>query len=372
MDSLKHTQKNHSIDLSVEEDISKAHTLPTTFYKDEGLFEESKDKIFTRTWQCIGLNSLTPQAGTVQPFVMLNGFLGEPLLLSRDEEDKLHCLSNVCTHRGNLMVHEAGACRDLVCRYHGRRFDLKGKFKSMPEFKEAQNFPSDEDNLPSLPIHHLGDLLFTSIDPVADFEQVFAPVRERVGWMPLESFQYAAEHSQIYEVNAHWALYVDNYLEGFHLPFVHPGLSKSLSYKDYGYEINEYCNLQLGIGQDHETVFDLPEGHPDYGKNIRAFYFWVFPNIMLNYYPWGLSLNLIEPITPTHTRIRFETFLWKEELFDPRSQELLHMTEMEDEEIVEAVQAGVRSRLYKKGRFSPKMEPAVHHFHRLVGEFMRE
>ena len=91
---------------------------------------------------------------------------------------------------------------------------------------------------------------------------------------------------------------------------------------------------------------------------------------MLNYYPRGLSLNLIEPISLTQTRIRFETFLWKEELFDPRSRELIHMTELEDEEIVEAVQAGVRSRLYKRGRFSPKMEPAVHHFHQLVGKFM--
>ncbi|MCI4670880.1 MAG: aromatic ring-hydroxylating dioxygenase subunit alpha [Bacteroidia bacterium] len=371
MDTLNHDPKNQSVDLSINPDIRQAYTLPTEIYKDAELFEKSKDSIFAKTWQCIGLKSLTPTAGNVQPFVMLNGFLGEPLVLSRDNDDELHCLSNVCTHRGNLMVHEAGPCRDLVCRYHGRRFDLKGKFKSMPEFKEAENFPSEEDHLPSLPLHNLGDLLFTSLDPAVDFEKAVAPIRERVGWMPLESFQYSAEHSQVYEVQAHWALYVDNFLEGFHLPFVHPALSKSLSYSDYGYEIFDYCNLQLGVGKPDETVFDLPEGHPDYGKRIRAFYFWLFPNIMLNYYPWGLSLNLIEPISPTHTKIRFETFLWKEELFDPRSQDLLHVTEMEDEEVVEAVQAGVRSRLYKRGRFSPKMEPAVHHFHSLISKFMK-
>ena len=370
MDSLKHDPKNKVYDFQVDPDVKKAYTLTTDFYKDEGIFEASKDKVFAKSWQCIGLNSLSPQAGHVQPFVLLNGFLGEPLVLSRDEEDQLHCLSNVCTHRGNLMVHEAGACKDMVCRYHGRRFDLKGKFKSMPEFKEAQNFPSEEDNLPSLPLHTLGDLLFSSIDPVVSFDEAVAPILDRVGWMPLDTFKYSAEYSQIYTVQAHWALYVDNYLEGFHLPFVHPGLSQSLSYSDYGYEMYDFCNLQLGVGKEGETVFDLPEGHPDYGKQVRAFYFWLFPNIMLNYYPWGLSLNLIEPLSPTQTRIRFETFLWKEELFDPRSRDLIHITELEDEEIVEAVQAGVRSRLYRRGRFSPKMEPAVHHFHRLVAKFM--
>ncbi len=372
MDTLEPSIKANQVDLSVHPDVSQAHTLPATFYKDQALFDSSKDKIFARTWQCIGLHSLTPKAGHVQPFVMLNGFLSEPLLMSRDEENQLHCLSNVCTHRGNLMVHESGPCKDLVCKYHGRRFDMKGKFKSMPEFKEAQNFPSEEDNLPSLSLHKLGDLLFSSLSPVADFEEVVRPIRQRVGWMPLESFEYSAEYSKVYEVQAHWALYVDNYLEGFHLPFVHPGLSQSLSYSNYGYEMYDYCNLQLGIGKEDETVFELPEGHPDHGKRVRAFYFWLFPNVMLNYYPWGLSLNLVEPLTPTHTRIRFETFLWKKDLYDPRSQDLIHMTELEDEEVVEAVQAGVRSRLYQKGRFSPKMEPAVHHFHRLLSRFMQE
>jgi choline monooxygenase len=357
-------------DLFVHEDPKQAYTLPSDLYKDHTLFDQVKEKIFARTWQVIGLNSMSPERGSVQPFVLHNGFLNEPLILSKDEEDQLHCLSNVCTHRGNLLIHEKAPCKDIVCKYHGRRFDLKGKFRSMPEFEEAENFPQDSDNLPELQLHTLGDLLFTAINPIGNFEAYSKPILDRVGWMPLDTFAYSAEYSQVYEVQANWALYVDNYLEGFHLPFVHPGLSQSLSYKDYSYEMYEYGNLQLGVGQEHETVFELPEGHPDFGKRIRAFYFWLFPNIMLNFYPWGLSLNLVEPISPTETRVRFETFMWKPELFDERSRDLIHVTELEDEEIVEAVQAGIGSRLYKKGRFSPKMEPAVHHFHRLVSRFM--
>ncbi|MEO0897888.1 MAG: aromatic ring-hydroxylating dioxygenase subunit alpha [Bacteroidota bacterium] len=358
------------IDLSVDKDITQASTLPSEFYKDQHLFDQSKDKIFTKTWQCIGMNSLTPASGHVQPFSLLQGFLNEPLILSRDKEDKLHCLSNVCTHRGNLLIHEAGPCKHVVCKYHGRRFNLDGKMRSMPEFDQVKNFPSEADHLPSLSLHTLGDLLFTSLEPVLDFDSYIKPIMDRVGWMPLDTFKYSPEHSRLYEVNAHWALYVDNYLEGFHLPYVHPGLSASLSYSDYSYEMYDYCNLQLGVGKPDEVVFDLPKDHPDAPKRIRAFYFWMFPNIMLNFYPWGLSLNLIEPVSTEKTRIRFETFLWKEELFDPRSQDLLHMTEMEDEAVVEAVQAGIKSRLYHKGRYSVKMEPAVHHFHQLISNFM--
>ncbi|MEL6731171.1 MAG: aromatic ring-hydroxylating dioxygenase subunit alpha [Bacteroidota bacterium] len=358
------------IDLSIHSDIARASTLPAAFYRDQELFDQAKERIFTRTWQCIGIHSLAPQAGAVQPFPMLDGFLDEPLMLSRDQEGQLHCLSNVCTHRGNLVAHQGGPCKELRCAYHGRRFALDGTFLTMPEFKEAKDFPTDADHLPKLPLHRLGELLFTAIDPKVDFDVAMKPVLDRVGWMPLDEFVYTPEHSQVYEVSAHWALYVDNYLEGFHLPFVHPGLSASLSYPDYKYEMYDYCNLQLGVAKPEEIVFDLPEGHIDYGKQVRAFYFWLFPNIMLNFYPWGLSLNLVEPISLTKTRIRFETFLWKEELYDAHSKDLIHVTELEDEAVVESVQKGIQSRLYKKGRFSPKMEPAVHHFHRLVSQFM--
>ncbi|MEL6134381.1 MAG: Rieske (2Fe-2S) protein, partial [Bacteroidota bacterium] len=158
-------------DLSIHSDITQASTLPATFYRDQQLFAQAKEDIFARTWQCIGIHSLAPEAGAVQPFQMLGEFLDEPLLLSRDHEGKLHCLSNVCTHRGNLVAHEGGPCKELRCAYHGRRFALNGTFLTMPEFKEAKDFPTDADHLPQLPLHKLGELLFTSVDPKVDFQE---------------------------------------------------------------------------------------------------------------------------------------------------------------------------------------------------------
>ena len=86
----------------------------------------------------------------------------EPLLLTRDKDGALHCMSNVCTHRGNLMVYEPCKLNQLRCKYHGRLFSLDGKFISMPEFKEVEDFPTEADNLHALPLFQWGKLLFTS------------------------------------------------------------------------------------------------------------------------------------------------------------------------------------------------------------------
>lgn len=359
------------MDLTIHPDIAQAYTLPSKFYTDQALFDQAKEKIFARAWHCIGLKSDVEGKSSTQPFSLLDGFLNEPLILVNDEAGNLRCLSNVCTHRGNLLVSEGGSCNEIRCRYHGRRFDLKGKFISMPEFKEARSFPTSSDDLPEIPLKTLGDLLFTSLNASVPFETWMGPIQERIGWIPMEDFQHSIEHSQAYTIQAHWALYCDNYLEGFHIPFVHPGLNGTLNYADYAYEIFPNGSLQVGIARDGQPIFDLPSGHKDHGKKVAAYYFWLFPNLMLNFYPWGLSLNLIEPISLAETRVRFETFIWKPDLYDEEHRDLLHMTELEDEAIVESVQLGVQSRLYKKGRFSPKMEVAVHHFHRLLSEQLK-
>jgi choline monooxygenase len=360
-----------SLDLSISADIRSAHTLPADFYRSQDWFDHCREKVFSRSWHYIGRESDHPDAGHAQPFQLLPGVLNEPLLLVRDEVRTLRCLSNVCTHRGNLLLSTGGPCSGIRCRYHGRRFDLAGKMRSMPEFKGVKNFPSPEDDLPTLPVRTLGDLLFTAVNPRTSFEDWLQPVFERLSWLPFEQFRHAPQYARTFEVQAHWALYVDNYLEGFHIPFVHPGLNEALRYPDYQYELFDFGNLQLGVAKEGEPVLDVPSGSPDHGKNIYAYYFWFFPNLMLNFYPWGLSLNLVEPLAVHQTRVRFETFIWQEELFDPASIEALHVTEMEDEEVVESVQRGISSRLYHRGRYSPKMEVAVHHFHRLIADFVQ-
>jgi choline monooxygenase len=350
----------------IEPDIKKASTLPASFYTNPLYFELSKEKVFAKSWQWAPDADNIKLPGSVYPFVLLENALNEPLLLTRTEQDEIFCLSNVCTHRGNLVAGRPCQAKQLQCKYHGKRFTLDGKFIHITEFTEAENFPSSQDNLSQLPLRQLGKMLFTTLAPPCSFEEWITPVVERLGWLPFQDFMLDPISSREYLVQAHWALYCDNYLEGFHIPFVHPSLHQALSYAEYETHLFDWCNLQIGVAKNAEICFTLPPDSPDYGKNIAGYYFWLYPNLMLNFYPWGLSVNLVKPLSHERCKVAYYIYVWKPELREYGAGAALDLVEREDEAVVETVQQGIRSRLYHKGRYSPSKEQCVHHFHRLL------
>jgi choline monooxygenase len=113
----------------IDSDIKKAETLPASFYKDEQIFKELKEKIFLKSWHYIGDENLVALPQSVYPLVLLDNYLTEPILIVRNEDDKINCFTNVCTHRGNLVALQPGKVKKLTCMYHGRRFSLNGEFE---------------------------------------------------------------------------------------------------------------------------------------------------------------------------------------------------------------------------------------------------
>ena len=354
----------------VDPNIAKAHTLHTDFYSDPELFQVIKQKIFSVTWQFITDTHELKEPGSCYPVTLLENYLDEPLLLTKDKEDKLHCLSNVCTHRGNILINEKCKAANIRCKYHGRIFKLDGTFQSMPEFKEVENFPSADDNLHQISLYNWNKLLFTSLQPLYSAGIFLQEMMNRVSWMPINEFVFRPELSKEFLVDANWALYCENYLEGFHIPFVHAGLNAVIDYGNYSTELFRYSNLQLGIAKDNEDCFDIPSTSPDHGKNIAAYYFWIFPNMMFNFYPWGLSINIVKPQSTDKTKVCFLTYMWDESKYNFGAGSNLDKVEMEDEAIVQNVQKGIRSRFYNHGRYSVSREQGTHHFHRLICELM--
>lgn len=343
-----------------------AWTLQSEFYTDSGCFELSKEKIFARAWQFAGFPS---EVDNLMPVTLLPGFLNKELLLAKNG-DVFACFSNVCTHRGKILVEEP--CRaDLIrCRYHGRRFSIDGKFLSMPEFADAVDFPSASDNLARIEIAEMFGFLFVSLNPSESLSQFIGDAATR-----LPEINYAAMRhvsSRKYEVEAHWALYCENYLEGFHIPFVHRSLNEAVDFGSYSTETFRYSSLQ--------TAFPAQEGSANrrnsetaeyaFADGASAYYLFVFPNLMFNFYPWGISVNVVNPVTPTKTVVEFLTFVSDETRLETGAGTDLHRVEMEDEAIVESVQRGIQSRFYSRGRYSPTHERGTHHFHRLIAEFM--
>ncbi len=356
----------------MEKEIHKAKTIHTDVYTKAHYYERAKETIFAQSWQYVGDSDLVSDINNIHPFILLKNYLDEPLLLSNDKQGNIRCLSNVCTHRGNLVAYTPCKSSQLRCKYHGRVFGLDGKFAFMPEFEGVENFPCQSDNLTQLPLISIGKLLFTSLNPTFSSDLFFKSMLDRVKWMPLDKMVFRVDLSQTYHINANWALYCENYLEGFHIPFVHAGLNTVIDYGNYSTELFEYSNLQLGIGKKADTCFDLPTTSPDYGKNVEAYYFWIFPNMMFNFYPWGLSFNLVEPQGISSTKVRFLVYVWDETKLEQGAGTGLNQVELEDEEVVENVQKGVRSRFYTQGRYSPTREQGPHHFHQLLARFLGE
>jgi choline monooxygenase len=365
---------------AIEADIARASTLDPSFYVDDGWFAAARERVFATSWQWLGHEQELPAPESLAPRPLLPGLLDEPLLLARDGAGALRCLSNVCTHRGNLLV--GGDCRaaQIRCGYHSRRFDLAGRMTFMPGFAGVHGFPSRADDLPSLPLEGWQGHLFSSLAPSVRFADWIGPVAGAVASLPVQSFEADRERSRDYTVAAHWALYVENYLEGFHIPFVHPGLDQVVDGAGYRTVPLAHGVLQIGRARRPEEAFaanalmlPAPTAGEDPGHApgraapaVAALYAWLFPNLMLNFYPWGLSLNLVLPQAPDRTLVRFRSFVGDRSRLDQGAGGALDRVEREDEAIVEAVQRGVRARLYRGGRYSPERETGVHHFHRLL------
>ena len=293
----------------------------------------------------------------------LEKLIEEPMIMTADK--KIRCISNVCTHRGMLVVDGHCSKTTLRCPYHGRTFGLDGSMRAMPEFEEVEDFPTNKDDLRNFPVLNWKGLIFSGTEP-SGLESSLEEMERRVGWMPIETFEYDETRNRSYDIKANWALYVDNYLEGFHIPFVHKDLNRALDYDNYRTELFDGGVLQIGIASEGEAIFDFPEGSPDFGLDVAAYYYWLFPGLMLNFYPWGLSVNLVVPLSVDSTRIIYRGFVWDKKFLGKGAGGDLDKVEAEDQHIVEFTQRGVSSGSYERGRYSPTKETGVHHFHQML------
>jgi len=351
----------------IDPDIARASTPPAAFYRDAAWLDRISKGVLRRSWLALGLSAGLEAPGSVRPLVLLPGVLDEPLALVRGSDGTLRLLSNVCTHRGMLVVEEEGRCDSLRCRYHGRRFGLDGRFRSMPRFEGVEGFPTRDDDLPALAVEERAGMLFGSLSPEISFEEWWRPVEERLAGVDLGALRPAPERHRDYEFEANWALYLDNYLEGFHIAFIHPALAAAIALDRYETHLLPQGTLQIAIAKDGDrSAFAPPAGHPEGGRRVAAWYFWLFPGTLVNVYPWGISLNIIEPLSATRTRVLFRSLVGRPELLGGGASADLHQVELEDEAAVIATQVGLKGSLYRRGRYSPEEERGVHHFHRLL------
>jgi choline monooxygenase len=178
----------------------------------------------------------------------------------------------------------------------------------------------------------------------------------------IAGFRFAQRRE--YTLACNWKVFVDNYLDGgYHVNTVHPGLAGVIDYARYHTDVFEHCSVQVSPlrAQDDAAVGQVRGG-------AAGYYWWVFPNFMLNLYQGVMDTNLVLPLGPDRCRVVFDFYFAETAApdFIARSIEVADQIQREDAGICEEVQRGLASRSFQTGRFSVKREAGGYHFHRLL------
>jgi len=361
-------------DFQSTNDLSRATTLPSRWYLDPAFLELEKQKIFWRTWQAIGRTEFAQRAGDY----FTCDLLGEPLVATRSSDGILRTLSNVCRHRAGPVASGRGNRKSLQCRYHGWTYLLDGKLFAQPEFEGVNDWNKSEICLPSYQAVSWGPYVFTNLNSRApSFTEILGKIPDEMKSQGFQIDQMNFVERREYVVQCNWKVYIDNYLEGYHIPIAHPGLFREIDYEQYRIDTFRYYSSA------HAPIRPVKEGdiHARDRRYVRteaeskALYYWIFPNFMINIYPDNLQANIILPIDQEKTLTVFEWFFrgpGTGEGWESLQQSIAFsdQIQVEDIEICENVQRGLRSRDYDRGRLSVKRENGVHHFHSLIAEFL--
>jgi choline monooxygenase len=355
--------------LQIESDIACAWSLPASFYTDPSTFALERDRIFSKTWQLIGHCHQLANPGD---FFTVD-LLGEPLLLVRRADGKLSGFYNVCRHRAGPPAQGCGSRKLFRCSYHGWTYDLGGSLISAPEFEGQPGFQPEQFSLTPVRVEEWFNLIFVNLDTNAP------PLLKTLGELPGQTkrFDFADMkffRRRTYEMNCNWKTYIDNYLEGYHLPSVHPGLNRELNYSAYTVETYAHHVRQFSPIRGAQPGDSNPRRYQDAREDLSTDYFWIFPNWMFNGYPDNVSLNIVLPLDAERSLAIFEWYVLEKDL-DSKvasdSVEFSHQIQIEDVAICETVQKNLHSRSYDRGRYSVKQEKGVHAFHRMYAEALR-
>ncbi len=366
----------------MNEKLECAETLASRFYTDPAIFTLEKQRIFLRTWQMVGTLSqpcgdADGMARTIaDPGTFFTAdVLGEPVVVVRDASGTLRAFSNVCRHRAGPIAQGAG-CRNVFnCAYHGWTYTLDGRLIGTPEVDGVEFFDRSTMGMVPLRCETWEQFIFVNFDKDAP------PLAAFLGDIPKQAsgFQFSGiqlTERRNYYVHCNWKVYVDNYLEGYHIPIVHPGLMKEIDYPRYRTEVFRYHSQQLGPVKDTKPGDTADRVYPPGVGLPEALYFWVFPNLMLNIYPDNIQLNVIVPLSHDKTLTVFEWYFHDahSEKIKERARKAIGFSDTvqkEDMDICQAVQRGLQSSTYDRGRYSVKRENGVHHFHLLLSEFLK-
>jgi len=349
--------------------IERASTLPASLYTRSESEALEKEHIFKKEWQLIGHVDQLREPGSYLTRIIG----GNPLIFVRDEgledEWQIRGFYNVCKHRGGPLCVKRGTRSVLQCAYHGWTYKMDGTLRGVPQFAHVDLFDKDDFGLEPVRTEVWEGLIFATLAKESKpLDEIVAGIAERISPISLRDMKF---HQRIsYTIACNWKVYVDNYLEGYHIPIVHPELAKLLDYSQYVTELGEWYSLQ------YSPFSSASADNPYQAEDGKAFYYFVYPNFMFNILPGRMQLNIVEPKGVSECVVHFDyyyTDLEKAASTGLIESDLAYSEEIqrEDIEVCEAVQLGLGSDAYERGRYSVQRESGVWHFHDRIRESFR-
>jgi choline monooxygenase len=327
-----------------------ALALPAHCYVDPGFHVFERAAVFAHGWQLVGREAQVVDKGDH----ILAEVGGVPLVILRGDDGVLRALHNVCRHRaGPLATCDGKGARALTCKYHGWTYALDGVLRGAPEMSRAREFEQQAVRLPEGQLAVWRGLVFAALEAAVPFEDLVAGIDARHVFDTTLAFAQRVS----YEIACDWKVYVDNFLEGYHLPQVHPQLNALLDYRSYVTELAPWWVLQSS---------PLERGNTLYGAG-EARYYWLYPNTMLNLLPGRMQTNRVFPLGSGRCRVEFDFYYAPDDRTDRAADvQLSELVQQEDIKICAAVQRGLASGSYLPGRLNPEREQGVWHFHELL------
>ena len=322
--------------------------LRVDLYSGEDALKADRAQILRRTWQFIGHETMVPNPGDY----LAEEIGGAPVVLVRKAEGDLAAFHNVCRHRaGALVADGVGNCGEaFTCRYHGWRYALDGRLRSAVDFGNAPGFDPRHYGLYPVRVETWRGLVFVNLDSAA------TPLADALGPLcaaALPPFPLVERRSHSLACN--WKAYVENYLEGYHLPVVHPEFDADVVVADYKVTI------------EGQVIFHAAP--PRDASVYAGTWAWLWPNLAINTYRHGYMIERMTAVGPAETRLDYFYF------FDPlRTAELSEMFKVsdlvtaQDKQVCEEVQRNLRTGIYRGGVLSPKHEQGVAWFQARVAQ----
>ncbi|MFZ0015227.1 MAG: aromatic ring-hydroxylating dioxygenase subunit alpha [Acidimicrobiia bacterium] len=373
--------------------VEYASTLLPEAYRSPEYHVEEQSQLFGRSWVALAARSEITEPGQA----IVRSVAGRSVIVTMGSDGEMRAFLNVCRHRGSRLIREDCTLRAnrIRCPYHAWAYDLDGNCIGTPLF-EGSDIPEDmqaafdmtdtrafdrgDYPLFGVSVRVWGPLILVSLDPDT------TPLGDWLGDLDrrLDGYEigdWVIQRRKDYDIGANWKLIAENFMEYYHLPWVHPELAKVSRIQDH-YRFQGpgmYTGMMTSpISGSGSAWMALPphEGVPEADRNSGKFML-LFPNAALSILPNHCFLMIMEPVGHDMTLERCFILTHPDSMLASGAEEAMAAlvefwdgVNLEDIDIVEGVQLGLSTPEYQGGRMCYRFEEPVHRFQNMIVDRM--